>query len=754
MPIIKVYENDKVVKKVIHLSDIHIRTGNSINSRYVEYIDVIDKLITDLKRYNEENRFENTIIFITGDLFHHKNIIEAHGIDIFNKLIIELTKLTAVYLIRGNHDYRQDNLDDIDLIGALINNSNYENLHYLNKTGLYEIGDILVGLVAIQDTLKKGDTSGKVDNMPEFPWTTDKKYKRTIALFHGIIVENNKRTIYHNPIKIDWINKYDFGLLGDIHKQQIHNSVWNKEGYYEIKERDKIIWGYPGSLVQQNFGELYNKHGYLIWDLDNYRVYSHDIDNPYGFFNLYFKDDKWQIKINNRNFKDKLIDFNKFLSKRKYIKYPIIQIKKGNDSTSAQSVSDNDIDSIKEIFYSNKILLNSENRIIKNINCYDNKENLEIDKDIMENDSNSNIQDYNSIDTWIEFVNANTNEDNEEILDEFDWKNIIENPDSLLIDTTNIPNSIIEKVEKKNKSVEKLINQYLTARGEVSISNNLELIYIEWDWILCYRDECYFNFENMEGNVMLLNAENGHGKSSFLEIIILGLFGTSIPSRHNKQFSSSIICKKKPSRTASKIRLRFKLNNYEYLMIRTFSIKSNDNNKLEQKVELHLINTTKKTTKKTTKNKDIEENLVFMKSGITSVSEWIANNIGNSSTFFQSCMHTQNSDNDLFSMNFKDQKELMDNSLSLNSMKFLINIFKNTTMNQKTILDNVNTLINEIELNLKPIDKEEVEILVNECKNLNQKINDLQNEIDTKKFSSEIKTNDIELDEELIFRKN
>ena len=82
--------------------------------------------------------------------------------------------------------------------------------------------------------------------------------------------------------------------------------------------------------------------------------------------------------------------------------------------------------------------------------------------------------------------------------------------------------------------------------------------------------------------------------------------------------------------------------------------KSNDNNKLEQKVELHLINTTKKISK----NEDSDENLVFMKSGITSVSEWIANNIGNSSTFFQSCMHTQNSDNDLFSMNFKDQKEL------------------------------------------------------------------------------------------------
>ena len=37
----------------------------------------------------------------------------------------------------------------------------------MNETGLYEIGDILVGLVAIQDTLKAGDTSGQVENLPE-----------------------------------------------------------------------------------------------------------------------------------------------------------------------------------------------------------------------------------------------------------------------------------------------------------------------------------------------------------------------------------------------------------------------------------------------------------------------------------------------------------------------------------------------------------------------------------------------------------
>ena len=748
MTIIKVYENDKIVKNVIHLSDIHIRTGNSKNSRYNEYKSVISKLILELNKYNKENTFENTIIFITGDLFHHKNIIEAHGIDIFNLLIIELTKLTTVYIIRGNHDYRQDNLDDIDLIGALIKNSNYENLHYLDETGLYEIGDILVGLVAIQDTLKKGDTSGKVDEMPDFPWTTHKKYKRTIALFHGIIVED-KKTIYHNPIKVDWISNYDFGLLGDIHKQQVHNSVWNKKGFYDIKNKTEIMWGYPGSLVQQNFGELYNKHGYLVWDLENYKVYSQDIENQYGFFNLYFKDDKWQIKINNKNFKDKFIDFNKFLSKRKYITNPIIQIKKGkvlninsnkNQTDENQieieiegNVETDDIESIKNILSSHNIFVNDENRIIKNINSY---EGTRDSTSTNTNDEhNSNIKEYNSINTWIEFVNENTNEENSLILNEFDWKNIIENPDSLIIQTDNLPISIIEKVEKKNKTVEKLINQYLTMRDEVSISNNLELLYIEWEWILCYQGGCYFNFSNMEGNVMLLNAENGHGKSSFLEIIVLGLFGSSIPSRHNKQFSSSVICKKKPSRTASKIRLKFKLNTIEYLIVRVFSIKSNDNNKLEQKVELFRINTSKKS--------NIDDNLIFMNSGITAINEWITNNIGNSNTFFQSCMHTQNSDNNLFSMNSKDQKELMDNSLSLNSMKYLINIFKNTTMNQKIILDNIGTLRNDIELNLKPVNKEDVKILLTECTTLNKTINELQIEIDSNKFPSDIDTNDI-----------
>ena len=38
MEITKVFQKDKIISKIIHLSDIHIRTGNNEQSRYEEYL--------------------------------------------------------------------------------------------------------------------------------------------------------------------------------------------------------------------------------------------------------------------------------------------------------------------------------------------------------------------------------------------------------------------------------------------------------------------------------------------------------------------------------------------------------------------------------------------------------------------------------------------------------------------------------------------------------------------------------------------
>lgn len=723
MEIITKFEDDKIVKNILHLSDIHIRTGNNVFSRYLEYLDVIKKLLNKLKDHN----FENTIIIITGDIFHNKNLIESHGIELFNKLITGLTSFTDVYIIRGNHDYRQDNKDNIDLIGALINNSNYKNLHYLDKTGLYEIGDILIGLVAIQDTLVQGDTSGRVEELPKFPWT-DKEYKKKIALFHGIILINDN-TIYKGTINIKWMEQYDFGLFGDVHKQELHNSKWNEDGYYEVIDNDKIMWGYSGSLIQQNFSELVNKHGYLIWDIENYKVFSYDIENKHIYANIFKRNNQLFTKITNNSFKNVDIELNEFFREYKHIEKISIKTKNIEHSD------------LIEILKNNDIQYNTITKDICNDNSVNTNESDNLQYTVSENNT-ENIQQYNSLETWYEFVENKKSNDNKYILDELNWKNIIEHPEVLLINTQNIPESIFDKVNKKNMSINKNITKYNSARDNQIISNELKLLYLSWDWVLCYKDGCFFNFINMENNVMLLNAHNGFGKSSFFEIICFSIFGTSIPSRNNKQFSSSIICNKKPKNNQSNIKLLFNLNQKEYLIIRNFSYKSTDKTKLEQKAELYLINKTGGI-----------DNLILVHCGITAINQWVENNIGSISTFFQSCMHTQNSDNDLFSLSFNDQKKLMDQSLSLNSINVLTTIFKDSSLNYSNTISHTDTLLNELEINHTKVDKTQLSILDTECKVIGHSIEELENEIEGIKFPSHININNFELDNDKINEK-
>ena len=62
------------------------------------------------------------------------------------------------------------------------------------------------------------------------------------------------------PFPIYTFAGFDLVLLGDIHKRQV------------LSKADPIIF-YPGSLVQQNFGESFEGHGYAIVDLENNMLY-------------------------------------------------------------------------------------------------------------------------------------------------------------------------------------------------------------------------------------------------------------------------------------------------------------------------------------------------------------------------------------------------------------------------------------------------------------------------------------------------
>ena len=217
-----------IVTDILHVSDIHIRSGDYSNSRYKEYFTVFNNLITSLES-RESVKNNTAIIIITGDTFHHKNKAESTGISLFNYLLSKLGSLAPVFIISGNHDMKQVAIEEPDMLKAFLEHNQMHNITYLEETGNYILGDIGFGFVNIRDTLRAGDTSGQVDELPEFP-SVEKfpdSVKITVALFHGTVIngilDNYTASITGYPLK--WFKGYNYGLFGDIHLRQVSPTI-------------------------------------------------------------------------------------------------------------------------------------------------------------------------------------------------------------------------------------------------------------------------------------------------------------------------------------------------------------------------------------------------------------------------------------------------------------------------------------------------------------------------------------------------
>ena len=176
-----------------------------------------------------------------------------------------------------------------------------------------DVGEESVGLVAIQDTLLYGATTGISPDLPPFP-KGDSEYN--VALFHGTIagctLQTGQNILHGYPI--DWFQGFDAILLGDIHLQQVNRvktidytfAPLPSTSHVQTFSYDKESpWGYPGSLVQQDFGEPLYGHGYLLWNLKEKLIHAFHIHNPYGFIKT--KNDEIMFNKKYTNVKTKII---------------------------------------------------------------------------------------------------------------------------------------------------------------------------------------------------------------------------------------------------------------------------------------------------------------------------------------------------------------------------------------------------------------------------------------------------------------
>ena len=226
--------------KIAHVSDIHVRKLKY----HKEYRAVFEQLYEKLKEEKPD------IIVNTGDTFHTKLDMSPEAIKMMSELFVGLADIAPYHMILGNHDMNLKNSGRLDAISPIVDYLQHPNIHFHKYASVVEVADgVDLHVLSIVD--------------PE-NWQKDLPEDRVnIALYHGSVVgsvTDSGWMMTHGDISLDELEKYDYALLGDIHKtdQKVDNDGRAK---------------YPGSLVQQNHGES-NDKGYLIWDIEDKDTWS------------------------------------------------------------------------------------------------------------------------------------------------------------------------------------------------------------------------------------------------------------------------------------------------------------------------------------------------------------------------------------------------------------------------------------------------------------------------------------------------
>lgn len=247
--------DDQHFDHIVHISDIHIPIHLHIE-RKDEYLTVFNRLYESINTIKKSHN--NIAIVITGDLLHVKLNIEPETIILARTFLESLTKIAPTILIIGNHDFAENNLQRADAMTAVCHGIHISCLKF---TGLYRLGNVLFSFSSLFDQkfIRRSDiittNGGPI-------------YK----LFHGTVIGSincngraNQQSHHGNYHSLSDFEGYDAVLLGHIHLYQ--------------KLAPNIA--YAGSLIQQNYGEPIENHGFLVWDLKTHTHTFHHVDNDF-----------------------------------------------------------------------------------------------------------------------------------------------------------------------------------------------------------------------------------------------------------------------------------------------------------------------------------------------------------------------------------------------------------------------------------------------------------------------------------------
>jgi len=242
--------------KIAHFADVHFR-GLSRHSEYrASFADAFNKL----------KKLGPDVIYIGGDIVHSKTQgITPELIEILTWWFNGLAEIAPVDIILGNHDGLLLNKDRQDAITPVISALNNPRIRLFKKSGIY-------------DAPIEGFKWCVFSPFDEEGWSDIKPVRGSInvAFYHGAVRGSKSDSDFdiQGEVTLDMFEKFDFSLLGDIHRRQFLN--------------DAETIAYCGSTIQQNYGEDLEK-GFLFWDIKNKNKFSAkfiEVKNDYPFINI------------------------------------------------------------------------------------------------------------------------------------------------------------------------------------------------------------------------------------------------------------------------------------------------------------------------------------------------------------------------------------------------------------------------------------------------------------------------------------
>lgn len=471
-----------VIKHVIHISDIHIH----LFKRHQEYEKVFEELYKEIqavkqkfKIAEDKNKNISVILIITGDILHSKSELSPECVNITYNFFKRLATIIPTFVIPGNHDVNMNNKTRLDSLTPIIADlrDNYP-LYYLSETGVWIINNLVISHSSIFDyKIITRESLDEIISEHEFSKTAEKNLCHCVMyhgringveLYNGTTLRGEVDTTTNKTITMSAFEGYDICLFGDVHR---HHFVENLPHA-----------AYAGSLIQQNYGESIEGHGYILWDLKKKTGKFTEISNDSGYYSFYLK---------NGLFNDMMIDddilshssIDNLASTKKRLNVRINYFKT-NKSDVAEFIS-----ILKKKFE----LLSVTYQELSSITANDGTKEI-VNVDDAEAKKYLNISNINYQNSMLKDILVND-------LDLEDEETI---------------NAILDINEKSNKL-------FVSENENRTAGTNFKLLKLAFGNLFSYGENNVIDFQKCKGVVGLV-APNHTGKSSILDILLFMLF--------------------------------------------------------------------------------------------------------------------------------------------------------------------------------------------------------------------------------------